>query len=409
MASINLQKGKCDMKKALYGIPGHNYRTNKNHSNKDIDPTRSHLNKHFGPQTPQEFRERFRKMVAAMDEKHPPKRMKKDRKVLLMMDTPSPREGMTMEDEAKWGDKVHEIMEELFPGQVVGSTYHADEVHEYKLEKGGKVHISRGHTHTAVIPWTDEKGLNMDAFYDYKSKALPNKINEALDKACQEMFGFPYRDGSYQKSKGDVEKMKLQSEIVELEEIKEANTDYIAMQDKQIEDNQEKLQEGQEALQNVKDEKMDAESELEALRGKYEALEGKYEALEGEYKDLKTQTATTKEELAATKEELAEAKSAFARFMEKVEAWIASHHGLERVIRAAVRLSEPHRRKIEQRMEATYEQGGKAILEASESVEDLLAAENEVERGKRTFDTLKVAVKKDLDPDELLEDGWERG
>ena len=386
MASINLQQGKCDMRKALYGIPKHNYRTGKNHSNKDIDPTRSHLNKHYGPQTAQEFRERFREMVSAMDEKHPPKRLKKDRKVLLMMDTPSPREGMSMEDEARWGEKVAEIMEELFPGQVVGSTYHADEVHKYKLKKGGEEHISRGHTHTSVIPWTDEKGLNMDAFYDYKSKALPNRINEALDKACQEMFGFPYRDGTYQKSKGTVEKLKLESEIAEKEEKLE-----------QVEaDLSNKLyatQEAQEALQDVENKKMDAESDLEALRGKYEALEGKY-------KDLETQTATAKEELA-------KAQSAFSRFMEKVSAWVESHHGLERILRGAIRLSDNNREKIERKKEETVERGGKAILEATESVESLLAAEDILERGKRTFDSLRTAVKEDFDIDDLEED-WER-
>lgn len=399
MASINLQKGKCDMKKALYGIPGHNYRTNKNHSNKDIDPTRSHLNKHFGPQTPKEFRERLRSMIAEMDEKHPPKRKKKDRKVLLMMDTPSPREGMSMEDEARWGEKVHEIMEELFPGDVVGSTYHADEVHEYKLEKGGKVHISRGHTHTAVLPWTDEKGLNMDAFYDYKSKALPNKINEALDKACREMFGFPYRDGSYQKSKGDVEKMKLQSEIVELEEIKEFNEDHIKQQDQQIEANQGVLEE----LQEAKTELKAVKEEITIIKGQKEALQGKYEALEGKYKDLEAQTATAKEELA-------KAQSAFSRFMEKVGSWIDAHHGLERILRTAVRLSPFHREKIERRKDEEYERGGKAILEAREelTVESLLEAANEVERGKRVFDILKTATKKDIDPDDLMEEEWER-
>ena len=395
MASINLQKGKCDMKKALYGIPGHNYRTNKNHSNKDIDPTRSHMNKHFGPQTPQEFRERLRSMIAEMDEKHPPKRMKKDRKVLLMMDTPSPREGMTMEDEAKWGDKVHEIMEELFPGQVVGSTYHADEVHEYKLEKGGKVHISRGHTHTAVLPWTETKGLNMDAFYDFKSKALPNRINEALDKACMEMFGFPYRDGSYQKSKGDVEKLKLESEIAEREEqLEKVEADLTG---KLYE-----AQEAQEDLQELQDKKTDAQNDLEALEGKYEALEAKA-------KKMEARAATAEKKAAAAEAREKEAENAISRLMSKVVSWLSSHQGVIRALRVARNLSESNERKITRRLDETYSQGGAAIqdFKDAETLESLLAAENELERGKRTFDNLKDAVKNDLDPDDL-EDGCER-
>lgn len=257
MASINLQQGKCDMKKALYGIPKHNYRTGKNHSNKDIDPSRSHLNRHYGPQTAQEFRDRLRAMIADMDEKHPPKRMKKDRKVLLCMDTPSPREGMSMEDEARWGEKVAEIMNELFPGQVVGSTYHADEVHDYPTKKG-EHHISRGHTHTSVLPWTDEYGLNMDRFYDYKKKDLPNKINDALDKACMEMFGYPYRDGTGTKSKGTVEQLKLESEIAEKEE--------------ELEQVEEKVSYAKEELETVQLEKAETD---DALQKAQEALEKK--------------------------------------------------------------------------------------------------------------------------------------
>lgn len=214
MASVNLKKGKCDMGKALYGIPKHNFRDGKNHSNKDIDPSRSHLNKHYGPQSSAEFRERLRSMIAACDEKKKPKRRKEDRKVMLMAVIPSPREGMSPEDEAKWSAKTWEIMNELFPGQIVGATYHADEIHKYTPPGETEQHLSRGHTHYGLLPWTDDKGLNMDAFY---KRDLPNKINEKLDEACMELFGFPFRDGSQKKGKKTVEQLKKESEIAALE------------------------------------------------------------------------------------------------------------------------------------------------------------------------------------------------
>lgn len=384
MASANLKKHMRGY--VLNGIAAHNFRTNENHSNKDIRPELTPFNRHYGPQTAEEFQEKFREMVSAMDEKHPPKRKKKDRKEGLGVLIPSPREGMSPEDEARWSQAAYEVMLEIFPDQVVGGTYHADEVHTYIDPDDHLEHVSRGHTHIELIPWTETKGLNMDEFY---KRTLPNKINEALDAKCQELFGFPFRNGSGAKSRGNVERMKQKSLEAQIEKAEEVLSNKLYA-----------TQEAQEALQDVQDKKMDAESDLEALQGKYEALEGKYEVLEAKAKEMEARAATAKEELA-------KAQSAFSRFMEKVEAWIASHHGLERVLRAAVRLSEPHRRKIEQRMEATYERGGKAILEASESVEALLAAENEVERGKRTFDTLKDAVKKDLDIDDL-EEGWDR-
>lgn len=229
MASVNLKKGKCDKGKALYGIPRHNYRDSKNHSNKDIDPSRSHLNKHYGPQTSAEFRDRLREMIKAADEKKPPKRRKKDRQVMLAAVIPSPREGMTAEQEAAWSAKTWDVMQELFGDQIVGATYHADEIHKYTDPHDKQEHISRGHTHYSLLPWTDEHGLNMDKFY---RRDLPNRINEALDKACMEMFGIQYRDGTGKKGEKTVEELKYDSKIAALDnQVDNLQNDVLDMQD----------------------------------------------------------------------------------------------------------------------------------------------------------------------------------
>lgn len=224
MASANLKKYGTNA--VCYGLAKHNFRDGKNHSNPDIDPTRTHRNRHYGPQTSEEYRERFRNMIKECDEKHPPKRKKADRKTYLGINIPSPREGMSPEDEARWSAKTWEVMTELFPGQVIGATYHADEIHKYLAND--EEHISRGHTHYGLIPWTDDKGLNMDAFY---KRDLPNRINEALDKACMEMFGFPYRDGTGKKSNKTVEELKHESKIAALEnKIQSANDNLKTIQ-----------------------------------------------------------------------------------------------------------------------------------------------------------------------------------
>lgn len=105
----------------------------------------------------------------------------------------------------------------------------------------------------------------------------------------------------------------------------------------------------------------------------------------------------------AAEERLAKAESAFSRFMTAVSAWIQEHTGLQRKLRTTWNVSETHRDKIEARTEETYKKGSKAILGASESIEDLLKAEDEVDRGTRIFQELKRAVKEDKDPDEMLE------
>lgn len=271
MASVELDKGKCDKGKALYGIPKHNFRDSKNHSNKDIDPTRSHLNKHYGPQSSVEFRDRLREMIKQCDAKKPPKRKKEDRKVMLAAVIPSPREGMTPEQEAAWSEKTWEIMNELFDGQIVGATYHADEIHKYLVND--EEHMSRGHTHFGLIPWSDEYGLNMDKFY---RRDLPNRINEALDKACMEMFGFPFRDGTGKKGKKTVEELKKESEIAALD-------NQIDMMQNEILDTQDNLNSKKSEYTSLCSEFDEKKKELEEISKPYqdamERLIKQYEAL----------------------------------------------------------------------------------------------------------------------------------
>ena len=402
MASADLKKHLRGY--VLNGIAAHNFRTKENHSNKDIRPELTPFNRHYGPQTAEEFQEKFRAMVAAMDEKHPPKRKKKDRKEGLGVLIFSPREGMSPEDEAKWSQAAYEVMLELFPEQVVGGTYHADEVHKYIDPNDGLEHVSRGHTHIELIPWTDTKGLNMDEFY---KRTLPNRINEALDEKCRELFGYAYRDGSQKKSRGSVERMKQKSTEAAIEKA-EADLSNKLFEVQEAEEATRKAekarQEAEKATQKAENEKKTAERDLEALRSKYNALESKLNATEAREEAARQRADSAEQRADRAEERLEKAEGAFARFMQRVSEWVENHHGLERILRVAVRLSEAHRRKIEKKMEKTVEEGGKAILEATESVEGLLAAEDVLEKGKRTFDILKTATKNDLDPDDLEEE-----
>lgn len=265
MASGKLKK--YPTREALYRVANHNFRTKKNHSNKDINPELTKYNQHYGPQSAEEYRAKFRKMMHDADEKHPPRRKKKDRQTFLEVIVWSPREGMTPDEEAVWSQAAYKVLEELFPGQIVGGTYHADEVHEYTIDE--EKHISRGHTHIGLIPWTDEKGLNMDAFY---RRSLPNQINEALDKACMEMFGFPYRDGTGTKSKATVEELKRQSLKAE-NKLLEADNASLKLQNAILKKDAEKV------VEKVYKPYLDA---VERLKATFKALKPKEQ--EKEYK-----------------------------------------------------------------------------------------------------------------------------
>lgn len=151
-----------------------------------------------------------------------------------------------------------------------------------------------------------------------------------------------------------------------------------------------RLQEAQEEVKRLAMENSTLGSQNESLRTNNRTLEQKAEAME--------------QRAAAAEDRLAKAETAFSRFMEKVAAWIKEHTGLQRKLRTDWNVSKPHKDKIEAGTEETYKRGEKAILGASESIEDLLKAEDEVEQGTRIFQALKRAVKEDQDPDELLAD-----
>ena len=395
--SMNGKSCKCDMGKALYGVPAHNFRTKQNHSNKDINPELTQYNKHYGPQSVDEFREKLKSMIEACDSKHPPKRRKKDRKVMLELDIVSPREGMSPEDAERWSAATAAVIYEMFGDQVVGGSYHADEIHEYIDPNDKQRHLSREHTHWSIVPWTDQYGLNMDKFY---KRDLPNKINAALDKKCVEMFGYPFRDGSQAKSRGNVEQMKLESTIAEREQVQgqvryakdELETVQLFTQEERV-----RLQEAQEEAKRLAEENGTLKEQNEALQGQNKVLEDKRNEAEHKANNLEQRAD-------AAEQRLARAEGAFSRFMMSVSAWIKEHTGLQRKLRTDWNVSKPHKEKIEARTEETYKRGEKAILAASESLEDLLAAEQEVERGTRVFGALKQAMKEDLDPDELLTD-----
>lgn len=157
------------------------------------------------------------------------------------------------------------------------------------------------------------------------------------------------------------------------------------------------LEETQEEVENLKTEKSTLEEQNEALRVRNKALEDRVKAAE-------ERAASAEQKADAAEQRLAKAQGAFARLMDAVSAWVDAHTGLQRILRAAWRLSEPHRAKIERRSEETTKRGSKAILGALESPEDILAAAQEVEHGTRVFGALRRATKEDQDPDELLAD-----
>lgn len=395
MASAKLQKNLT--RQGLYKVASHNYRTKANHSNKDIDPTRTHLNRHYGPQTVQEFRERFKSMIKDADEKRPPKRVKKDRQTMLEVIIWSPREGMSPEDEAAWSKAAYEVVYGMYGEQIVGATYHADEVHDYTAPDNTE-HVSRGHTHLCMIPWDAEKGLNMDAFY---KRSLPNKINAALDEKCKEMFGYPYRDGSQAKSRQTVEELKLASTIARREK-EENKLDQIALQhdyvQEQLQEASESLQQAQEALQSVQGDYSNLKADCEVLEGKYDALEGAIGEATLERDQVRAEVRTLEASKSSIKAELMELAN---KLQQGVIDIFKSLNKTRKKLSYSPRLSDGDRERISHKADNIAMRTEQAIEKPLASVEDYLSAWGKVQTEKVKATDLEQETK-------ALEEGWER-
>lgn len=212
MASVTIQKWSTAA--ACGGQVNHIYRTREHYGNTDIDATLADRNEMAG--TAEDARTRIRETIARVDAATPPKRVRADRKTIAELCIPAPRAGMSDQDARRF---LTAACMELVrtPGMhVVGIGLHGDEVHEY-VDPDSKSRVqSRLHVHVLVVPDVPGRGCNMKSWL---TKSRYRELNQLLDRVCERELGYSYQDGSGQRSRGDVERMKqrsLHAEAVEL-------------------------------------------------------------------------------------------------------------------------------------------------------------------------------------------------
>jgi hypothetical protein len=201
MASVSITKH--TMVSASSGQINHCYRTHENYSNKDIDFERSSENIYLGCHNANEARIRLHERVDAVDAVQPPKRVKKDRVVCVEYELPAPREGMSENEQVRFLRGAYNKLVEEYGEDIICGAIHGDEVHNYSDSTGQ--HVSRIHLHVLGVPRTEEKGINGKAFL---TRNKYREVNELMDELCIEMFGYPFQDGTKQKSRGTVEQLK---------------------------------------------------------------------------------------------------------------------------------------------------------------------------------------------------------
>lgn len=182
MASINFMKIKdASTVKAMLRHCDSEERLKHEHSNQDIDKTRTNENINYARLTYKQSCERYDKRIKFLDEQ-PGANKRSDRVSCFGLTIPS-CENMT-QDEAKrfFTDVCREFQSEFGGRNIVAAVAHFDEVHSYV--DNGELKESRAHLHFYVIPEIDGK-LNGKQF---SSKKRMIELNQKIDAIAKEKY-----------------------------------------------------------------------------------------------------------------------------------------------------------------------------------------------------------------------------
>lgn len=202
MASVTVQK--WGTAAACRGQCVHVYREGKNYANPDIDRTKSACV--WVMDDVKTCQKNIRETIAKIDKMRPPKRIKRDRKTVVELCVPAPREGTSQEDALRFFQAVYDELGAT-GHHVCGGAVHGDEVHDYIDPNDKRIHRSRLHMHVLLVPETD-RGVNMKSWL---TKSRFRELNALCDRVCERELGHPYQDGSGRRSRGTVEALKEKS------------------------------------------------------------------------------------------------------------------------------------------------------------------------------------------------------
>lgn len=202
MASVTVQK--WGTAAACRGQCVHVYREGKNYANPDIDRTKSACV--WVMDDVKTCQKNIRETIAKIDKMRPPKRIKRDRKTVVELCVPAPREGTSQEDALRFFQAVYDELGAT-GHHVCGGAVHGDEVHDYIDPDDKRIHRSRLHMHVLLVPETD-RGVNMKSWL---TKSRFRELNALCDRVCERELGHPYQDGSGRRSRGTVEALKEKS------------------------------------------------------------------------------------------------------------------------------------------------------------------------------------------------------
>lgn len=208
MASINYKKlkGAGEVKAMLRHCDAEE-RLRHEHSNRQIDKTKTHENVSFLGASYKEASEKYGEYIKKLDATTNTNK-RKDRVTCFDLCVSMPK-GLTREQEKElMGEAVKLFKREYGEEAVFYAVGHYDEVHEYVKEY--EICQSRGHLHLFCVPQID----GVLCGKKFSSKNEMKRMNRALEKVCYERFGVHFLTGE-KAMKKSVEELKADSKEAE--------------------------------------------------------------------------------------------------------------------------------------------------------------------------------------------------
>ena len=326
MASINWQKQTAQKAGAMKRHFDDEERLSVEHSNPDIDKSKSHLNYCIGCSDYSDSYQKMRSRVAEADKESPPEKITKDRKICCSLEAPCPQKIYDAGRQKEFFEKLHQVYCDFFGTENChGSCVHLDEIHEYIDSKTGEQKMSLAHSTELVscfAKWRDavwerdENGkVKTELAFDKKGKPLLDKngnqktknvqakdengdlifrerqgingknfetktqikkLNSAVCDMVRSEFGIEYNTGEDAQRKS-VEKLKAETEVAALEREQKNKEQLILYLQREAEERERQLATIDAEVEN----KLDVSDELsEQISAKQKELDELYDTID---------------------------------------------------------------------------------------------------------------------------------
>lgn len=236
MSSADIRKSNISSVKRICGSHmDRDGEDKRKHSNSNINKELSSCNYHVGCESFREAIDSAEKRLHDVDAILPPKRKRKDRVEVLMVELPCPREITEQGRSPEFFNKLNSCMSDFFGKENWhGMEIHVDEVHKYYDAHLHKDCISLEHAHGLATPFVEGKGVNGKEFV---TKQKLRDLTECINEMCEREFGIKYRTYSDPQKKS-VEELKSETNKAreELQKVLDEKDKIITLKDSEIAD-----------------------------------------------------------------------------------------------------------------------------------------------------------------------------